>query len=42
MIKVGITGGDGFLGYHTYHTLKFDKGFKVIKLNKEFLLFGTQ
>ena len=33
---IGITGGDGFIGYHTYTYLKYATDHDVIKLDKDF------
>ena len=33
---IGITGGDGFIGYHTYTYLKYATEHEVIKLDKDF------
>ena len=35
-MKIGITGSDGFIGYHTYNNLKFTTKYNVIKLKKDF------
>ena len=36
MIKVGITGSNGFIGWHLYHTLKIDsKKFELIVFKRE-------
>ena len=36
MIKVGITGSNGFIGWHLYHTLKIDsKKFELIEFKRE-------
>ena len=35
-MKIGITGGNGFIGYHTYNNLKYTTKHKIIKLNKDF------
>ena len=36
-MRVGITGGYGFIGYHTYYNLKFTTDWDVIRLDKDFL-----
>jgi len=33
---IGITGGDGFIGYHTYTYLKYATEHEVIKLDRDF------
>tara|TARA_R110002012_G_scaffold297055_2_gene494868 strand:- start:154 stop:1224 length:1071 start_codon:yes stop_codon:yes gene_type:complete len=35
-VRVGITGGYGFIGYHTYYNLKFTTDWDVIRLDKDF------
>jgi|3_EtaG_2_1085321.scaffolds.fasta_scaffold14917_2 UDP-2-acetamido-2,6-beta-L-arabino-hexul-4-ose reductase len=35
-MKIGITGGDGFIGYHTYYNLKYTTDWDVIKLDRAF------
>ena len=35
-MKVGITGGNGFIGYHTYHVLKHTTDWDIIKLDRNF------
>ena len=35
-MKIGITGGDGFIGYHTYHNLKHTTDWDIIKLDRAF------
>ena len=35
-MKVGITGGYGFIGYHTYYNLKFTTDWDVVRLDKDF------
>jgi UDP-2-acetamido-2,6-beta-L-arabino-hexul-4-ose reductase len=35
-MKVGITGGEGFIGYHTYTYFKYATDFEPIKLNRDF------
>ena len=35
-MKVGITGASGFIGYHTYHTLRLTTDWDVIALDREF------
>ena len=35
-MKVGITGGYGFIGYHTYYNLKFTTDLDVVRLDKDF------
>ncbi len=35
-MKVGITGGYGFIGYHTYYNLKFTTDWDIVRLNKDF------
>ena len=35
-MKVGITGGEGFIGYHTYTYIKYATDFESIKLNRDF------
>jgi len=35
-VKIGITGGDGFIGYHTYYNLKHTTDWDIIKLDKSF------
>ena len=35
-MKIGITGGGGFIGYHTYNNLRFTTKHKVIKLKRDF------
>ena len=34
---IGITGGDGFIGYHTYVYLKYTTEHEVIKLDRNFI-----
>ena len=36
-MKVGITGGEGFIGYHTYTYIKYATDFESIKLNRDFV-----
>jgi UDP-2-acetamido-2,6-beta-L-arabino-hexul-4-ose reductase len=37
MIKIGITGQNGFVGYHLYHTLKlYPKEFKIVHYDRSF------
>jgi UDP-2-acetamido-2,6-beta-L-arabino-hexul-4-ose reductase len=39
MIKIGITGQNGFVGYHLYHTLKlYPKEFKIVHYDRSFFL----
>ena len=33
---IGVTGGDGFIGYHTYTFLKYETDHDVIKLDRDF------
>jgi UDP-2-acetamido-2,6-beta-L-arabino-hexul-4-ose reductase len=35
-MKVGITGSSGFIGYHTYHTLRLTTDWEVIALDRKF------
>ena len=35
-MKIGITGGYGFIGYHTYYNLKFTTDWDVVRLDKDF------
>ena len=35
-MKIGITGGDGFIGYHTYYNLKHTTDWDVVKLDRAF------
>ena len=35
-MKIGITGGDGFIGYHTYYNLKYTTDWDVVKLDRAF------
>tara|TARA_Y100001963_G_scaffold75332_1_gene104576 strand:+ start:3077 stop:4147 length:1071 start_codon:yes stop_codon:yes gene_type:complete len=35
-VKIGITGGNGFIGYHTHYNLKFTTDWEIIKLDKDF------
>jgi len=35
-MKIGITGGNGFIGYHTYYNLKHTTDWDVIKLDRAF------
>jgi UDP-2-acetamido-2,6-beta-L-arabino-hexul-4-ose reductase len=35
-MKVGVTGGYGFIGYHTYYNLKFTTDWDVVRLDKDF------
>ena len=35
-MKIGITGGDGFIGYHTYYNLKYTTDWDIVKLDRAF------
>ena len=35
-MNIGITGGQGFIGYHTYYNLKFTTDWNIIKLDRDF------
>ena len=35
-MKIGITGGEGFIGYHTYTYFKYATDFEPIKLDRDF------
>ena len=37
-MRIGITGSDGFIGYHTYNNLKFTTKYDVVKLDKDLIL----
>ena len=34
---IGITGGDGFIGYHTYTYIKYATDLEPIKLKRDFV-----
>jgi UDP-2-acetamido-2,6-beta-L-arabino-hexul-4-ose reductase len=43
MIKIGITGQKGFVGYHLYHTLRlYPKEFEVVEYDRLFFLDDRQ